>query len=126
MDIIATFALTERTMQISTLMISCEVCRQIVFMHIPITIPIFSREQKLGDIMEMAFAGRYVLLMMALFSIYCGLIYNEFFSVPFHIFGPSAYKCRDPSCSDASKDGMIKYREPYPFGIDPMWRGSRT
>lgn len=82
--------------------------------------------QKLGDIMEMAFAGRYVLLMMALFSIYCGLIYNEFFSVPFHIFGPSAYKCRDPSCSDASKDGMIKYREPYPFGIDPMWRGSRT
>lgn len=48
--------------------------------------------------MEMLFGGRYVILLMALFSIYCGLIYNEFFSVPFHIFGGSAYKCRDTSC----------------------------
>lgn len=35
---------------------------------------------------------------MSLFSIYCGLIYNEFFSVPYHIFGGSAYKCRDDTC----------------------------
>lgn len=54
--------------------------------------------QKLGSFMEMLFGGRYVLLLMSLFSIYCGLIYNEFFSVPFHIFGGSAYKCRDASC----------------------------
>lgn len=54
--------------------------------------------QKLGSFMEMLFGGRYVLLLMSLFSIYCGLIYNEFFSVPFHIFGDSAYKCRDSSC----------------------------
>lgn len=46
----------------------------------------------------MLFGGRYVLLLMSLFSIYCGLIYNEFFSVPFHIFGGSAYKCRDATC----------------------------
>ena len=51
--------------------------------------------------MEMAFGGRYVIFMMEIFSINCGLIYNEFFSVPFHIFGPSAYACRDPSCRDA-------------------------
>jgi V-type H+-transporting ATPase subunit a len=54
--------------------------------------------QKLGSFMEMLFGGRYVILLMALFSIYCGLIYNEFFSVPFHIFGGSAYKCRDTTC----------------------------
>ena len=114
--------------------------------------------QKLGSFMEMLFGGRYVILLMALFSIYCGLIYNEFFSVPFHIFGGSAYKCRDTTCrymhiwilislvgsrvfyyysaccwytyycmpSDAYTAGLVKYRDPYPFGVDPSWRGSRS
>ncbi|XP_018473503.1 V-type proton ATPase subunit a1-like isoform X2 [Raphanus sativus] len=83
-------------------------------------------KQKLGSFMEMLFGGRYVILLMALFSIYCGLIYNEFFSVPFHIFGGSAYKCRDTTCSDAYTAGLVKYRDPYPFGVDPSWRGSRS
>ncbi|KAJ4977870.1 hypothetical protein NE237_008650 [Protea cynaroides] len=82
--------------------------------------------QKLGSFMELAFGGRYVLLLMALFSIYCGFIYNEFFSVPFHTFGETAYKCRDPTCSDARSTGLIKYRDTYPFGVDPSWRGSRS
>ncbi|KAA8549508.1 hypothetical protein F0562_001192 [Nyssa sinensis] len=82
--------------------------------------------QKLGSFMEMLFGGRYVLLLMSLFSIYCGLIYNEFFSVPYHIFGGSAYKCRDGTCSDARSVGLVKFRDPYPFGVDPSWRGSRT
>ncbi|KAH9661037.1 V-type proton ATPase subunit a1 [Citrus sinensis] len=82
--------------------------------------------QKLGSFMEMLFGGRYVLLLMSLFSIYCGLIYNEFFSVPYHIFGGSAYRCRDTTCSDAYTAGLVKYREPYPFGVDPSWRGSRS
>ncbi|GKU93650.1 hypothetical protein SLEP1_g7226 [Rubroshorea leprosula] len=82
--------------------------------------------QKLGSFMEMLFGGRYVLLLMSLFSIYCGLIYNEFFSVPFHIFGGSAYKCRDATCRDAGSAGLVKYRDPYPFGVDPSWRGSRS
>ncbi|XP_026399435.1 V-type proton ATPase subunit a1-like [Papaver somniferum] len=82
--------------------------------------------QKLGSFMEMAFGGRYVILLMALFSIYCGLIYNEFFSVPFHIFGETAYRCRDSTCSDSHTSGLLKFRGPYPFGVDPSWRGSRT
>ncbi|XP_042381292.1 V-type proton ATPase subunit a1-like isoform X2 [Zingiber officinale] len=82
--------------------------------------------QKLGSFMEMAYGGRYVLLLMALFSIYCGLLYNEFFSVPFYIFGESAYKCRNADCSDVHTVGLIKYRDPYPFGVDPKWRGSRS
>ncbi|XP_028775821.1 V-type proton ATPase subunit a1 isoform X2 [Neltuma alba] len=82
--------------------------------------------QKLGSFMEMLFGGRYVLLLMALFSIYCGLVYNEFFSVPFHIFGRSAYDCRDTSCRDAHTAGLVKYHGTYPFGVDPSWRGSRS
>ncbi|XP_072954101.1 V-type proton ATPase subunit a3-like [Typha angustifolia] len=82
--------------------------------------------QKLGDIMEMMFGGRYVIMMMGLFSIYTGLIYNEFFSVPFELFGKSAYGCRDPSCRDATTAGLIKVRNTYPFGVDPEWHGSRS
>ncbi|KAG1362468.1 V-type proton ATPase subunit a3 [Cocos nucifera] len=82
--------------------------------------------QKLGDITEMTFGGRYVILMMAIFSIYTGLIYNEFFSVPFELFGKSAYACRDPSCSDATSVGLIKVRSTYPFGVDPKWHGTRS
>ncbi|XP_030523170.1 V-type proton ATPase subunit a3 [Rhodamnia argentea] len=82
--------------------------------------------QKLGDITEMTFGGRYVILMMAIFSIYTGLIYNEFFSVPFELFGPSAYACRDLSCRDATTVGLIKVRDTYPFGVDPAWHGTRS
>ncbi|KAJ4847030.1 V-type proton ATPase subunit a3 [Turnera subulata] len=82
--------------------------------------------QKLGDIMEMTFGGRYVIMMMAIFSIYTGFIYNEFFSVPFELFGPSAYSCRDSSCRDATTAGLIKVRATYPFGVDPKWHGTRS
>ncbi|KAL5697367.1 V-type proton ATPase subunit a3 [Ranunculus cassubicifolius] len=82
--------------------------------------------QKLGDITEMAFGGRYVILLMAMFSIYTGLIYNEFFSIPFELFGPSAYACRDLSCKDSTTWGLIKVRPTYPFGVDPEWHGSRS
>ncbi|KAK4276538.1 hypothetical protein QN277_014675 [Acacia crassicarpa] len=82
--------------------------------------------QKLGDIIEMTFGGRYVIMMMALFSIYTGLIYNEFFSVPFELFGRSSYGCRDLSCRDATTAGLIKVRGTYPFGVDPKWHGTRS
>ncbi|PSS26027.1 V-type proton ATPase subunit a3 like [Actinidia chinensis var. chinensis] len=82
--------------------------------------------QKLGDITEMTFGGRYVILMMALFSIYTGLIYNEFFSVPFELFGRSAYVCRDLSCRDATTAGLIKVGDTYPLGVDPVWHGTRS
>nr|BAC41321.1 hypothetical protein [Lotus japonicus] len=82
--------------------------------------------QKLDDITEMTFGGRYVILLMSLFSIYTGLIYNEFFSVPFELFGPSAYECRDLACSEATTIGLIKARRTYPFGVDPVWHGTRS
>lgn len=28
--------------------------------------------------------------------------------------------------SDAHTAGLVKYQDPYPFGVDPSWRGSRS
>lgn len=44
-------------------------------------------KQQLDEIFGMCFGGRYCIVLMAVFSIFTGLIYNEFFSMPMTLFG---------------------------------------
>ncbi|XP_048450622.1 V-type proton ATPase 116 kDa subunit a 2-like, partial [Rhincodon typus] len=86
-----------------------------------------------NEIWRMFFEGRYLILLMGLFSIYTGLIYNDCFSLSLALF-PSAwhvepminniwsstdlrevpYLSLDPNTSDV-------FQGVYPFGIDPIW-----
>lgn len=54
---------------------------------------IFSKKlsQVHNDMIEMLFEGRYLILLMSIFSCIVGLIYNDFFALAFDIFG-SGYK----------------------------------
>ena len=93
---------------------------------------------QLDEISAMLFGGRYLVLLMAVFSIFTGLIYNEFFSIPMTLFGPSAAKCLvDGAPRYDLKDlracpevggavGFVRGAAPYPFGVDPVWHGTKS
>jgi V-type H+-transporting ATPase subunit a len=95
-------------------------------------------KQQLDEIFGMAFGGRYCIVLMAVFSIFTGLIYNEFFSMPMTLFGGTRAKCFKNDVIDASiRDmrvcielgGQVKFAEgmgPYPFGVDPVWHGTKA
>lgn len=60
---------------------------------------------------------RYLLLLMGFFSFFCGLIYNDFTSIPLKIFGDSCY-----NAEPGMKEAELKDKDCiYPVGIDPSW-----
>uniref|UniRef100_A0A674CNP6 V-type proton ATPase subunit a n=1 Tax=Salmo trutta TaxID=8032 RepID=A0A674CNP6_SALTR len=88
-----------------------------------------------NEIWQMMFGGRYLILLMGLFSIYTGAVYNECFSKGLSPF-PSGwhlqpmfqhYNWSDETLRenqyltlDPNVTGV--FQGPYPFGIDPIWR----
>jgi V-type H+-transporting ATPase subunit a len=79
--------------------------------------------QQLNEMMGMVFSGRYMLLLMGIFSIYIGLIYNEFLSVPLNLFGTNWEV--DPD-GDGRHFRLIDMNRTYPFGVDPVWKGAEN
>jgi len=75
--------------------------------------------QKLNELIQMPFDGRYVLLLMSFFAIYCGFIYNELFAIPMNLFGTTW------SQTTANQTFLQPdLTRTYPFGIDPAWKGA--
>ncbi|XP_060756858.1 V-type proton ATPase 116 kDa subunit a 1 [Neoarius graeffei] len=101
---------------------------------------IIMKEQKLNqqknEILSMLVGGRYIVLLMGLFSIYTGLIYNDCFSKSFNIlssswsvramFWPSGPWSNQTLHSsghlhlDPAVPGVYS-GTPYMLGIDPVW-----
>ncbi|GFY70685.1 hypothetical protein TNIN_134531 [Trichonephila inaurata madagascariensis] len=74
------------------------------------------------------FNGRYIILLMGIFSVYTGLIYNDIFSKAFNLFGSSWYPTADfgneplPKLYQLNPNNTDYMGIPYPFGVDPIWQ----
>jgi V-type H+-transporting ATPase subunit a len=80
------------------------------------------KQQRLGDISSMAFNSRYMLVLMSLFGIYCGMIYNDFFG-----FGIAGFESRwEFPCNNCTTAVRVDVggSDVYPFGTDPTWHVS--
>jgi V-type H+-transporting ATPase subunit a len=84
------------------------------------------------EIFQTFFGGRYVIVLMGLFSIYTGLIYNDCFSKSFNLFGSSflnpyshdqitMWMKENPDRSIMLIPEQQDLSSPYPIGLDPVW-----
>ncbi|XP_063376956.1 V-type proton ATPase 116 kDa subunit a 1-like isoform X1 [Cydia fagiglandana] len=81
-----------------------------------------------SEIWTIFFGGRYIILLMGLFSMYTGLIYNDIFSKSLNVFG-SAWRnnynkstLQENAMLQLNPDSWDYVQTPYPFGIDPVWQ----
>ncbi|XP_044855542.1 V-type proton ATPase 116 kDa subunit a1 isoform X3 [Mauremys mutica] len=87
-----------------------------------------------NEMFNTIFSGRYIILLMGVFSMYTGLIYNDCFSKALNMFG-SSWSVR-PMFSKGNWTAELLqntpvlqldpavagvFGGPYPFGIDPIW-----
>ncbi|KAL8407647.1 hypothetical protein RB594_006469 [Gaeumannomyces avenae] len=79
------------------------------------------------ELFAMVYYGRYIALVMAVFSVFTGLVYNDIFSKSMTLWD-SAWKWDVP---EGWKEGQavtasLKGSYRYPFGLDPMWHGTEN
>lgn len=80
--------------------------------------------QNNGEIFQMFFGGRYMMLMMGAFSIFTGAIYNDIFSLSLNVFKSGFDWPTNYNSTDAVQG--IPNGDVYAFGLDPSWHGSEN
>lgn len=91
------------------------------------------KQAKVSEMIQIVFGGRYVMVIMGIFGMYCGLLYNDFFSLGINLFG-SVYTIPnngggDDNVTISSNGKMVveaikESGKVYPFGLDPIWHAA--
>ena len=80
---------------------------------------------KLDELVSMAFTGRYVMMMMGMYSIFTGLMYNDIFSKSMEIF-PSMWEWPQNFTTGDALEAKRTAGYTYPFGLDSGWHDADT
>lgn len=86
-----------------------------------------SENKSKNEIWNIFFGGRYIILLMGLFSMYTGLIYNDIFCKSLNLFGSGwriNYNVTEIMGNNELQldPGNNDFVGPYPFGLDPVWQ----
>lgn len=76
---------------------------------------------RLDEITSMFFYGRYIILLMSVFAMFTGVMYNDIFSKSMHLFHSGWVWPRGDGSVTAEANGHV-----YPIGIDPGWHGAEN
>ena len=81
-----------------------------------------ANERGLDEMMKGLYGARYMLFMMGIYSVYCGLVYNDFFSLGLNLFGSNFdFVKREDGDEAEMKTDYGDSSGVYPFGADPAW-----
>lgn len=81
------------------------------------------KQVKLDEMTQTLFDGRYLVLLMSLFGMYCGFLYNEVFAISMDLF-PSQWSY--PGGENQTVASFTPDKAPYLIGVDPAWKNAEN
>jgi V-type H+-transporting ATPase subunit a len=81
-----------------------------------------AEDRSLDEMMKGIYSARYMLFMMGVYAVYCGFIYNDYFSIALKLFDTNyEYEEHEANVEATRLSDYGDSSKVYPFGVDPAW-----